>query len=356
MGRKRIVNMLLVLVMALGMVVPIFSSMAEAQSLPRVKFIGSIVVGGEYGSPEDYIVEKERVLINPPSSSVHLGDIFNVEVRTENAVDLASYHFEMYFDSDVVGVLDVADGGFLGSTGREVIPGFPIIDVSKMPTLTLVFGADSFGDQPGPSGDGILTNITLEAVGVGDSPLDLHNAWVKSTIPGRQILPPVKDGIVHVTDYERVYLPLILKNSSSGPQPTAIQIAPTTSSVHRGQTFDVEVRIENADDLGGYQFSMDFDPAVVQVTNVEDGGFLGSTGRAVIPLQPVIGNRTLSFAAVSAGTQPGPDGDGALAVITLEAVGIGDSPLALHDVKVFNTAAEEEIPDVVEDGTVTVYS
>jgi len=154
----------------------------------------------------------------------------------------------------------------------------------------------------------------------------------------------------------QIYLPFILKNSSSGPQPTAMQIAPTTSSVHRDQTFDVEVRIENAADLGGYEFSMDFDPDVVQVLDVEDASFLGSTGRTVFTAGPHIDNGTLTFGAFSLGDQPGPDRDGTLATITLKAVGIGDSPLALHDAIVLNLTADEwKTLDLVEDGTVTVY-
>ena len=122
-----------------------------------------------------------------------------------------------------------------------------------------------------------------------------------------------------------------------------------------GDTFTVEVVIEGASNLGGYQFEMDFDPSIVQVVGVEDGGFLGSTGRAVIPTGPDIDNAvgTLTFGAVSIGAQPGPDGEGTLAIITLEAVGVGVSSLHLHDVMVLNTAAGEETPNV-EDGQVKV--
>jgi hypothetical protein len=95
---------------------------------------------------------------------------------------------------------------------------------------------------------------------------------------------------------------------------------------------------------------MDWDASVFTVTGVADMSFLGSTGRTVIPLGPDIGDGTLTFAAASVGAEPGPDGIGPLAVISMTATGVGTSLLDLHDVTVFDTAAASEIP-VIEDGT-----
>ena len=65
--------------------------------------------------------------------------------------------------------------------------------------------------------------------------------------------------------------------------------------------------IEEARDLGGFQFDLVYDPAIVQVKEVDLGGFLGSTGRGTVPVGPEIDNQlgTVSFGAASFGEQEG---------------------------------------------------
>ena len=140
----------------------------------------------------------------------------------------------------------------------------------------------------------------------------------------------------------------------SSPLDPLVAINPPELVVDPGDTFTVEVVIKGASNLGGYEFKMDFDPRVVQVVDAEDGGFLGSTGRTLVPLPPIIGNDTFSFGAVSVGDQPGPDGDGTLAIITLEAIGGGVTELDLHDVKVLDVFSGEMPEVTVEDGLVQV--
>ena len=134
-----------------------------------------------------------------------------------------------------------------------------------------------------------------------------------------------------------------------------VAINPPELVVDPGATFTVEVLIKEVSDLGGYEFKMDFDPSVVQMVGVEEGGFLGSTGRMVIPLGPQIDNTTgtVAFGAISAGTAPGAEGEGKLATISLKAVGEGVTDLDLHDVKILRTSALK-MPVTVEDGRVWV--
>jgi len=134
-----------------------------------------------------------------------------------------------------------------------------------------------------------------------------------------------------------------------------VRISPVTSSAGVGDVFTVQVMIDGASDLGAYEFKMNFNPSVVNVLDVVDGSFLGSTGRTPIPLVKSIDNTagTLAFGAVSIGTDPGPSGTGTLATITLKAMGAGSTPLDLFGVKVSNTQGVEQSV-TVQDGTVLV--
>jgi PKD repeat protein len=153
------------------------------------------------------------VKIDPPVKTVAMGDIFTVDVLVEGAENLAAYEFNMDYDSAVVEVRDVVNGPFLASTGRSV----PTVTKRISNTLgTLFFGAFSVGSQTPPSGDGTLSTITLEAVGLGTSDLDLHTVNLYSLIgTDVDVREPTstEDGLVEVEGTE-LYLPIVAKNSA----------------------------------------------------------------------------------------------------------------------------------------------
>jgi hypothetical protein len=98
----------------------------------------------------------------------------------------------------------------------------------------------------------------------------------------------------------------------------------------KGDTFDVQIMAENVTNLGGFQFSLQFDNEVLTATNVARTDFLGSTGRDVVCDDPQIAGPTVRLICVTGAPEPpGVDGSGVLATVTFEAIGTGDSPLDL---------------------------
>jgi hypothetical protein len=78
---------------------------------------------------------------------------------------LAGFEFELQFDPNVLGLVSVVNGGFLSS------PFF--FDVFPDDGSVFVQAAiRSFGD--GPTGDGVLARLVFDALGVGESVLDLE--------------------------------------------------------------------------------------------------------------------------------------------------------------------------------------
>jgi len=130
---------------------------------------------------------------------------------------------------------------------------------------------------------------------------------------------------------------------------------PADSMVAVGSTFTVTVMIDEAVDLGAFQFDLRYTPSIVQVEAITLGGFLGSSGRTAAPAGPRIDNGTglASFAGFSFGTQPGPNGSGALALVRLRAVGAGSSLLDLDKVQVLDIQVNSYV-STAEDGRVTV--
>ncbi len=136
-------------------------------------------------------------------------------------------------------------------------------------------------------------------------------------------------------------------------QNATVRVEPAQSVVDVGETFTITVMIDEASDLGGFEFTMLFVTTTVTVDSVTLGDFPGSTGRMAIPIGPTIDNQAgvVDFAVATVGADPGPGGTGELAVIGLTAQGAGSSPLDLQDVLVLNTKAEYQTT-TIEDGTV----
>ena len=65
-------------------------------------------------------------------------------------------------------------------------------------------------------------------------------------------------------------------NMQAPAAPPALAVDPSSQRVTVGQVFTVNVTIADAVNLNGFQFTLQFDPAVVTVTNVASGNFLPS--------------------------------------------------------------------------------
>lgn len=134
-----------------------------------------------------------------------------------------------------------------------------------------------------------------------------------------------------------------------------VSIDPAIKNVGLDHTFTVDVTIDDAADLGAFQFDINYDPSVITVTDVTLGPFLGSTGRTAQPIGSHIDNTAgvATFGAFSFGNNAGPDGTGLLATVTLKAVGSGTSALNLQNVLVTDTIANTQSASM-QNGTVAV--
>jgi hypothetical protein len=134
-----------------------------------------------------------------------------------------------------------------------------------------------------------------------------------------------------------------------------VRLDPAVRNGEPGGTFTVDVVVDDAVDLGAFQFDLIYDASVVVVTDIVLGPFLASTGRITQPVGDNIDNvaGTVSFGAFSFGNSAGPEGPGLLATITFTASGAGISVLNLQNVIVTDTLANAQSVSV-ENGTVIV--
>ncbi|WP_165390753.1 cohesin domain-containing protein [Pseudoduganella lutea] len=123
-----------------------------------------------------------------------------------------------------------------------------------------------------------------------------------------------------------------------------------------GQVIELDVELTDVTDLYTYQFSLSFDPTVLQISSVVLGDIFSGypTGPAVSGyLDNAAG--TLSYVAHSlvGASLPGVSGNGSLATITFQAVGAGNSALTLSDVLLIDSG-ELDIATTIATGSIQV--
>lgn len=136
---------------------------------------------------------------------------------------------------------------------------------------------------------------------------------------------------------------------------TTVSVAPASQTLDTGVTGSVDINVANMVNAGAYQFTLTFDPTLMQVTSVNDGGFLSVPNRTSIPLTPIIDNTNgrVVMGAVSFGIVDGPSGDGTLATINFTTSGQGTTSLSLSNVILLNILAQN-VSLVSQNGSLTV--
>lgn len=130
----------------------------------------------------------------------------------------------------------------------------------------------------------------------------------------------------------------VLPNAVSAQEPATVSLQPVAFVPREGETFTTDVSVENTQDLLGFQFDVNFDPAAFAVESIELGPFLSSTGRSAQPLGPDVreaANGRVVYGGFTLGTQdqPGAAGSGVLATITWRVIQPADFAATLSRVQ-----------------------
>ena len=301
------------------------------------------------------------VCVQPPSQLAETGAQFTADIVVDKVTNLGAYEFTLAFDPALVSVVGVANGTFLGSTGRSVNCLGPFLEAGSVR-----FGCVTFGAEPdGPTGTGLLARVRFSALAAGTSALDLTKV-ILTDITGTPLLHTDVDGqatiIVGPTPTPcpggicPTSTPTLVPTATPTPSagPTVVRVDPASQSRLAGSVMTVAIAVDAVTNLGAYEFTLAFDPNVLEFVSVSNGSFLGSSGRAVFCPPPTIGANTIRFGCVTSGSTPeGPSGSGVLSVLVFLASNPGTSTLHLFGVGLANPRGAD-IPTAVEDGEVMV--
>jgi hypothetical protein len=257
-------------------------------------------------------------VIAAPNLVVGVGGDFEVTITITNSVDLAAYQFTVGYDPTIIEFVSAANSPYLESTGRTL---GGLVGPSG-PAGSVTFGAFTTGaTPPGPTNPGMntLAVLTFHAKQAGFTPLTLSGTLVSDTAGITRLANKIDGSVL-------VKRPAMRVDSTC----TVSQVA--------GVPFTVPVLIDYAADMSAFEFTMNWNPAILQLQQVDLGGFLLSTGRTFGGIVQSGGPGALTYGAYTVGATPaGPSGSGVLAILTFMPLAAGNTVLDLEASTVSNT-------------------
>jgi general secretion pathway protein D len=135
--------------------------------------------------------------------------------------------------------------------------------------------------------------------------------------------------------------------------PISLTVVPSNPNEAVGSTFQVAVNLANGHDVYSVPIQLQFNPAVLQLVNVDAGDFLGRDGQAVAIVHRDEGNGLVTISSSRPPNVAGVTGQGSVATLTFKAIGAGDSTLTLVKVGARNSA-QANLPAVGSQAVVHV--
>ncbi len=123
-----------------------------------------------------------------------------------------------------------------------------------------------------------------------------------------------------------------------GVPPVSLSVVPADVTQTIGSTFQVAVMLGNGHDIYSVPLQLQFNPAVLQLVNVDAGDFLSRDGQAVAIAHRDEGNGLVTISTSRPPNASGVNGQGSVAVLTFKSIAAGDSNLALVKVGALNSA------------------
>jgi hypothetical protein len=134
------------------------------------------------------------ILLNPSQTTASTGSQFGVAVNVNAPYPVFALQFEMYFDPQVLEVVEVKEDNFLKNDNVSTyqVTSFDN-DAGK-----IVFASTRYGTENGITGGGTLSKITFRGKAAGSTNLEFQNVIVSD--PNIEEIPNTSiDGVVNIS-------------------------------------------------------------------------------------------------------------------------------------------------------------
>ena len=269
----------------------------------------------------------------PSVDNPAVGDTIEVSINITGASNVAGYELTLTFNPTQLQYISIENADFLPA-GAFATP--PIVEDGSVIFAALVLTGTS-------EGNGTLavatfkvlakteTTVRFEKVTIGDiaaRPIEIASitgAIINSTTSGTPTTPDIPTTPdTPTTSVENVLV--------TGVKISAV---PSVGNPAVGDTIEVSINIAGASNVGGYEFTLTFNPTQLQFISIENADYLPAG--AFVP-EPTVGDGLVTFrAAALTGTG---EGNGTLAVATFKVLVDTETTVRFEDVVIGDQMAQ----------------
>jgi hypothetical protein len=288
--------------------------------------------------------------LTPATQTVSVGETTTVALAVQDVENLYGYEVEIAYDPAVLEVVD-ADGSAAGvqvALGSWLEADFVFQNEADNTLGTIACVLSQLSPRPAVSGSGELLTITFRGVAAGTSEVRFTDLTLAN-----------KDGILISSTSQDAQIEVSDGSPPATPTPTPTPVPPvsgTAFTLHttdmNGQTL-VEVWVENVQNFYSVDFTLAFDPSIVQAYNIAEGSAFTDYPSQCVVTESSIGYGFAQFAGHMVCIAQ--DGDLHLATITFSDVSCGTSPLTWQETQLEDNAGDP-ISHTAQDGSITPYA
>ena len=202
--------------------------------------------------PAQIIVEPAK-LVDPALGPC---ENFTININILNATDVYAFEFQLGYDASVIHALEIQEGSFLKSAGSTSILGTEINN-----TEGYIWFAVTLLSPPGVNGNGTLATITFHVIDMGATLFTLYETSLTDQT-GESLPHTTADGYFANIVFAKLFI-----------DPPEI-IDP---SILPGDIFSIDIKIENIQDLYGYEFHLNYTTEVLTCIGVNIYPILNET-------------------------------------------------------------------------------
>ena len=272
--------------------------------------------------PDHEISMKVNVVVSSVTGSTNIGGI------SQPIISQRSIEHDIRLKDGEVNVL----GGLIERTDSDVISGWP--GLAKLPFFRYFFSNDNVDHQenevlivliPHIVRLPTLTAENLRSIASGtdtNAEVRLDEQVMAPPVPKAQTVPgPVGVPVAAVPA------------PAAASQNTMLRFEPGTIALKPGETTTVGVVVQNVQDLYSIPLLLQFNPAVVSIEDVRQGGFLSGGTQDIAIVERVDKERGQAIvSATRMPNTPGVSGSGTLVGIVLKGVAPGNSQISIVQV------------------------
>jgi general secretion pathway protein D len=249
-------------------------------------------------------------------------------------------------------------GGFLQKENNLSVSGLP--GLGELPILKYIFGSQTREVQD----EEIIFMITPHVIRGSDiDPLNLRqiDTGTQNEVELRRIAQPAEGPAPGIPSGPAAALPPAAQPAPplTGPPPAqappagpgangadaanppgagvTMQIAPPTTPLKVGSTFQVAVNLDGGKDVFGVPMLLHYDSSKLSLVNVDSGDYLGRDGQAVALVHRDDGHGMLVVSASRPPGVAGVNGGGTVCVLSFKATAAGDSSVAILRASAINS-------------------